>query len=94
MTPIKSKNIFRHELVGLNVEILKSSNSYHNSISGKVIDETQKTLLVKQGDIVKRIAKKGTLLKFMLPEGYVEMKGSILITRPEDRIKKKIKRRW
>ena len=94
MTPITPKNIIRHELVGLNVNVIRSSNLNYNSISGQVVDESRNTFLIKHGDSVKRIAKKDTLFKFVLPDCCVEVEGSVLISRPEDRVKRNIKRRW
>ena len=44
---ISSKNIFYHELIGLELKVVDSSNPSLIGLSGTVIDETKKTLLVE-----------------------------------------------
>jgi ribonuclease P protein subunit POP4 len=94
MTPVTPRNIVRHELIGLDVEVVRSSNACQSSVSGRVVDESRNTLMIKQGETVKRIAKHDALFKFKLPQGCVEVEGSALVSRPEDRVKRKSKRRW
>lgn len=94
MTPVSPRNILRHELIGLDVDVVRSSNDYQSSVSGRVVDESRNTLMIKQGEKVKRIAKQDAFFKFKIPEGCVEVEGLALVGRPEDRVKKKSKRRW
>jgi ribonuclease P protein subunit POP4 len=94
MNPVTPRNILRHELIGLDVDVIRSSNKYCDSISGKVVDESRNTLMIKQGESVKRVAKRDALFKFKLDEGCVKVEGSALVSRPEDRVKRKSKRRW
>ena len=94
MISVTARNILRHELVGLNVEVISGSNKCYSAISGRVVDESRNTLMIKQGETVKRVEKKGTHFRFRLPEGYVDVEGSALVSRPEDRVKRKSKRRW
>lgn len=44
---ISSKNIFYHELIGLELKVVQCSNPSLIGLSGTVIDETKKTLLVE-----------------------------------------------
>lgn len=44
---ISSKNIFYHELIGLELKVVQSSNPSLIGLCGTVIDETKKTLLVE-----------------------------------------------
>ncbi|MBO7732241.1 MAG: ribonuclease P protein subunit, partial [Methanobrevibacter sp.] len=44
---ISSKNIFYHELIGLELKVVDSSNPSLIGLQGTVIDETKKTLLVE-----------------------------------------------
>ena len=94
MTPITPRNILRHELIGLDVKVVRDSNPSNVSLSGKVIDESRNTLVIKQGEQEKMIAKQNACFSFSFPEGDVEVDGSALVGRHEDRVKKKIKRRW
>ena len=44
---ISSKNIFYHELIGLELKVVDSSNPSLIGLCGTVIDETKKTLLIE-----------------------------------------------
>lgn len=44
---ISSKNIFYHELIGLELKVVDSSNPSLIGLRGTVIDETKKTLLIE-----------------------------------------------
>ncbi len=44
---ITPQNIFRHELVGLGVEVVKSSHKGFTGIKGEVVDETKNTIKVE-----------------------------------------------
>ncbi|MCW4049262.1 MAG: ribonuclease P protein subunit [Candidatus Bathyarchaeota archaeon] len=89
----KASNILNHELIGLKVEVLHDSNPSNQKIKGVIIDETMKTLVIKQ-DRAKRIAKRNAVFKLNLDGAAVKVEGRALMGRPEDRVKKKVKRRW
>ncbi len=95
MSTIKAGEIQSHELIGLKVEVSEDSNPCNTSISGEVIDETKNMLVVRQKGKVKRVAKQDAVFRFKLPDGsMVEVDGSTLLGRPEDRVKKRNKRFW
>jgi ribonuclease P protein subunit POP4 len=92
--PITPQNLVRHELIGLSVKIAKSTDPTQKGLKGKVIDESYNTLKIetKEGK-EKVIPKNNSIFIFTLPNGVkVEVDGKLLISRPEDRIKKKIPR--
>jgi len=93
LAPRTPENITRHELIGLEVEILEDSNSCNINTHGTVIDETMNTLTLDDGG-AKRIAKKNAVFKLKLDGKSVKVEGWALLGRPEDRVKKNIKRRW
>jgi len=93
LAPRTPDNIIRHELVGLEAEVLEDSNPCNINTRGIVIDETMNTLVIDDGG-AKRIAKKNAVFKFKLNGKSVKVDGWALAGRPEDRVKKKIKRRW
>ena len=86
-------NITRHELVGLEVEVLHDSNPCNINTRGTVIDETMNILVIDDGR-AKHIAKKNAVFKFKLNDEIVKVEGWAISGRPEDRVKRKIKRRW
>ncbi|MHA1265191.1 MAG: ribonuclease P protein component 1 [Candidatus Helarchaeota archaeon] len=88
---ITPKTLIFHCLIGLEVKIIQSTNPFHQNISGKIVDETKKTFLIKTTTNEKRIPKKGSIFRFYLPNArIVEVLGNLLLGRPEERIKKKI----
>lgn len=90
MTP---ENLIRHELMGLWVEVAKSTNPSLSGISGRVVDETRNTLVVETKDGEKRVAKACARFTFTLPNGRrASVEGPILESLPENRINKRVKR--
>jgi ribonuclease P protein subunit POP4 len=89
MILINTKNIIRHELIGLRCVVVSSENRSQEGIRGKVIDETMKTIVIESGEKQKRIQKKGAVFRFDLGKQQVDVDGNYLVARPEDRIKKK-----
>ena len=88
--PRTFRNITQHELIGLDCEIVSASNKTNIGIGGKIIDETQKTI-VCCGKKRTTIQKNGSVFRVALDEKKIEIMGNAIITRPEDRIKKKTK---
>jgi len=87
---ITPQNLVRHELIGLKVKIEKSADSTQKSVSGMVVDETYNTFKIETKGKERVIPKGNSIFMFTLPNGMkVEVEGKILISRPEDRIKKK-----
>ncbi len=93
MTHRTPDNITSHELVGLEAEVLNDSNPCNVNTRGTVIDETMNTLVIDDGG-AKSIAKKNAVFKLRLNGETVEVKGWAIQGRPEDRVKRKIKRSW
>ncbi|NIP66545.1 ribonuclease P protein subunit [Candidatus Bathyarchaeota archaeon] len=91
MTP----RIIQREFIGLNAEVVNSSNPTCVGISGRVVDETRNLLFIKHQNEKKAIVKNTAVFHFTLADGtVVEIDGKTLIGRPEDRVKKRIRRLW
>ena len=90
---ITRSNIIRHELVGLQCEVAKAPNRSLTGIKGKIILETMKTLVIKSESGPRRVQKKGAVFRVNIGNEEVDVDGSSMVARPEDRIKKKI-RKW
>jgi len=87
--------VVRGEFIGLNAKVVKSSNPSYVCISGRVTDETRNTLVIRHRNEDKVIVKETAVFQFTLPNGtVVEIEGNIILGRPEDRVKKRLKRRW
>ncbi|MDH5815596.1 MAG: ribonuclease P protein component 1 [Candidatus Nezhaarchaeota archaeon] len=94
--PITPQNILNHELIGLRVKVVKSTHQGYVGIEGLVVDETMKTIKVMddKGEI-KVVPKNCCTFRFKLPDNViVEVEGPYLLGRPEDRVKRVVKRRW
>lgn len=87
--------ILQDEFIGLMVKVVKSTNPSCIGLSGKIIDETKNTfrILCREGE--KTLIKENCIFHFTLPDKTViEVDGKVLIGRPEDRVKRIIRRRW
>ncbi len=89
----KASNILNHELIGLEAEVIADSNPCNVGVRGQVIDESMKTLVIRQVT-PKRIAKRNAVFKINLDGAAVKVEGRALAGRPEDRVKKTVKRKW
>jgi len=87
--------ILQHEFIGLKAKVVESTHPGYVGITGKVIDETRNTLVIRHKDRDKVVVKNTAVFHFTLPDGtVVEIEGKAIIGRPEDRLKKRPRRRW
>jgi len=85
---ITGKNIIKHELIGIEVEITKAKNEDLVGLKGKVVDETRNLLVLDTSKGEKKVMKEGITLKIKLENEVIEVDGQVLVGRPEERIKK------
>ncbi len=86
ITPL---NILRHELIGLRVKVVESKHGGYRC-DGGVVDETLNLLTLKTRDGEKKIPKKDSVFEFTLPsKARVRVEGGLLLSRPEERTKRK-----
>ena len=81
-------NIYMHEIIGLNGEIVKASNKNHVGLEGKIVYETKNTFVIMSNNKEKTIPKKCSHIKIMLNETETILNGDMLITKPHERTKK------
>lgn len=88
-------SIIQDEFIGLTVIVADSPNKDLVGISGTVIKETRNTFVVLNGDKRKTVAKDQATFRFTLADAtIIEVEGHVLSGRPEERIKKRIRRLW
>lgn len=80
------------EIIGADIKIIESKNQAHKGVEGKLIDETKNTLTLKikgkTGDKHITIAKEQCTFEITTKKSRFTAKGSELIGRPEERMKK------
>jgi len=86
--PITARNILQHELIGLEAEVTGSPNGSLVGTKGKVMMETKNTITVG----TRTVPKKGATFAFRIGGRTAKVDGDRLIARPEERIKKKMKK--
>jgi ribonuclease P protein subunit POP4 len=90
---ITSQNITAHEWIGLKVRIAKSTDPTLQGLEGVVRDETMNTFTIETNGKLRQVQKQKTTFRAELPTENVEVDGSLLQFRPEDRVKKGL-RTW
>jgi len=88
-------DIIREELIGLEAEVVASRHPGYVGIKGRIIDETRNMFVIEHGGRRKMVPKAVCTFHFTFPDGtVVEVEGRLLVGRPEDRLKKRLKRLW
>jgi ribonuclease P protein subunit POP4 len=87
--------LIRYEFIGTEAKVSKSKHSGYVGLSGKIIDETRNTFTILHEGKRKTVLKDSSVFHFRFSDGtVVEIDGKILLGRPEDRLKKHIRRLW
>ncbi len=79
----------RHELIGLDIEIVESSNKALVGKKGKIVDETRNTLTISEGKSLKTLIKTTIVFRTTVGGKVIEVDGKALAGRSEERIKKR-----
>jgi ribonuclease P protein subunit POP4 len=88
-------DIIRGEFIGTEGKIAKSQHPNYVGLSGEVINETKNTFTILHAGKKKNVIKDSAVFHFKFPDGTIaEIDGKLLVGRPEDRLKKSIKRLW
>ena len=88
-------DIIRYEFIGAEGKVARSPHECYVGLGGKVVDETKNTFTFLQEGQTKSVIKESAVFNFKFDDGtVVEIDGKLLVGRPEDRLKKSIKRLW
>ena len=88
-------DIIRHEFIGTIGKISKSRHADYMGINGQVVNETKNTFGIMHAGEMKSIIKESAIFQFKFSDDtVVEIDGRLLVGRPEDRLKKSVKRLW
>ena len=84
---ITAENIYSHEFIGMNTEIVQSTNPQVIGLNGRINDETKSMFTISTSKGVKSIPKAQSHWKFTLEnKGTVIVDGTKITKRPFDRI--------
>jgi len=86
LTMARKKDVFPHELIGEEIEVIDSKNKSNIGIRGKIADETKETLRVHQNDGREVVLMKNVITIKLVKSGKV-ISGEIIAKRPEERLK-------
>jgi len=88
-------DIVRGEFIGTESRITRSQHPSYVGISGRVVNETKSTFTIFHAGEAKNVIKDSAVFNFKFSDGtVVEIDGKLLVGRPEDRLKKSVKRLW
>lgn len=83
---ITADNITSHEFIGMDTEIIKSTNPQVIGLNGRIIYETKSMFTINTKNGAKSIAKSTNNWKFSIEGKDVVVDGSKIAKRPFDRI--------
>ena len=88
-------DIIRYEFIGTQAQVAKSLHEDYNGLSGRVIGETRNTFTLFDAGKARSVIKEFSVFNFTFDDGtVVDIDGKLLVGRPEDRLKKSVKRLW
>ncbi|MEF8784094.1 MAG: ribonuclease P protein component 1 [Haloarculaceae archaeon] len=92
--PLTPETLPRHELVGLDAEVIEASNPDLVGIRGEVVAETKQTLGIERGDRVSHVPKAGVTFAFTIDGERVRVDGERLVARPARRAEQTGNSQW
>jgi ribonuclease P protein subunit POP4 len=85
------ENLIAHELIGLRVQVVSGACLDYAGIAGRVVDETKNTLVLETEKGEATVPKKGSTFRFFLADEGIDVDGSLIAMRPEERPKRLMK---
>ena len=83
---ITADTITRHEFIGLDTQIVKSSNQQVIGLNGTIINETKSMFTINTKKGIKNIAKSTSDWEFSISGQSTTVNGSKIAKRPFERI--------
>ncbi|MBD3210540.1 ribonuclease P protein subunit [Candidatus Micrarchaeota archaeon] len=86
---INRKNLLYSTFIGLEVEIIRSSQRGLEGLKGTIVDETKNLLVIETKEKEVKVPKVSSTFRFFLDSGgHVDVEGSRITFRPHERPKK------
>lgn len=88
---ITPENLPKHELIGLNVEVIECTDKSKIGIKGEVLDETSNMLRIEDSSV----EKKNCVFRFTLSGSTkVKVDGELIDRAPEERVNMCLPGKW
>ena len=84
---ITRENLPIHELIGLEIEVVRSRDATKKGIAGTIVDETQRTFTIETPKGEKIVPKNESTFSFDLNGEIVRLAGNELAHSPIERLK-------
>lgn len=84
---ITRENLPIHELIGLDVSVVTSTDSNKKGLSGRIVDETQRTFTIETRMGEKTVPKHESTFAFVLGSETIMIEGTELQSNPIERLK-------
>ena len=85
------KHLLQQEYIGKQIMIADAKNKTLVNMQGIIIDETKHTFLLETTKGQCRVFKHSNVFEFIQNNKRIQLNGTLLVGRPEDRIKRKRK---
>lgn len=86
-------NVVSHELIGMTVHIVEARDPSLVCREGTIVDESKETIQLATMDREIIVPKRTCVFELRLPSGeLVHVDGHLLTGRPEDRLRKSLRR--
>ena len=85
-----TKEILKGEFIGKNILIVSASNPSLVKLHGKIVNESKHTITINTSKGKKTVLKQQVTMEMTHGKNKIRIDGSLLVGRPEDRIKMKV----
>jgi ribonuclease P protein subunit POP4 len=83
---ITDENLTLHEFIGLDVEIIQSSNTQQVGMKGRIVDETKSVFVLSSGNEIKKFPKENAVWRFSLGKKRIDLNGNMISKRSFERL--------
>jgi RNase P/RNase MRP subunit p29 len=85
-----------HDLIGFEVFLKRKSKikESESPINGIIIDETKNLVILQKNNHIKKYIKKDYIFRFKVDDDILEVDGSMIVGKPENRLRSLKKKKW
>jgi len=93
---ISPRYLIFHDLIGFEVFLKRKTKSKESKFlrKGIIIDETKNLVIVQNENQIKKYIKKDYTFRFKLNNDLLEVDGSKIVGKPENRLRSLKKKKW